>query len=84
MSLKTEKIKGATVIKIEKIMDKPIVVASDGHYSMGLEINKLAMEDGRLTIDYEHKFDYPVTFKIWMGGEDDNVSEIRYTRTSNK
>lgn len=75
---------GATVIKIEKITDRPIVVASDGHYSMGLEIDTLETEEGKLIIDYEHKFDYPVTFKIWMGGEADNVSEIRYTETANK
>ena len=75
---------GATVIKIEKITDRPIVVASDGHYSMGLEIDKLETEEGKLIIDYQHKFDYPVTFKIWMGGDADNVSEIRYTETANK
>ncbi len=40
---------GATVIRIEPMKDEPMVVASDGHYSMGRELEYLKIEDGVLT-----------------------------------
>ncbi len=34
-----------TVIKIERMMDRPIIVASDGHYSMGGECEEITSEN---------------------------------------
>lgn len=42
---------GAEVIKIEKMKDKPIIVASDGHYAMGAECTRLEWDGGRLLVE---------------------------------
>ncbi|MCR5295054.1 MAG: alpha-galactosidase [Lachnospiraceae bacterium] len=40
----------AAVIKIEKMEGQPVIVKSDGHYSMGAECSVLAMSGGKLEI----------------------------------
>ncbi|MBQ8202156.1 MAG: alpha-galactosidase [Clostridia bacterium] len=35
------------LLKIERQTDKPIIVASDAHFSMGMELDGLCMEDGK-------------------------------------
>ncbi len=40
----------ATVIKIEKMSDKPMIVSSNGHYSMGAECDKLEISGDKLII----------------------------------
>lgn len=67
---------GATVVKVERIGDKPIVVASDNHYSMGLEVERLDVVDGELCFDCEHKFSYPVTYKVWVPGGQILIREV--------
>ena len=56
----------ATVIKIECVGDAPIIVESDGHYSMGAEIQTLEIKDGQLHVVYNNTFDYPVSYKVLL------------------
>ena len=58
---------GATIIKIEAMAkDKPMVVGSTGHYSMGAELDKLEIADGQLQMAFTNTFDYPVEYKILL------------------
>ena len=50
VTLGTLKPHGATVIKVERMEEKPIIIASDGHYSMGAECRELTIENGSLKI----------------------------------
>lgn len=69
VTMSTLKPHGATVIKIEKMTEKPMIVGSTGHYSMGAEISKLEIKDGMLHFVYQNPFDYPVKYKILLPGE---------------
>lgn len=69
VTMSTLKPHGATVIKIEKMTDKPMVVGSTGHYSMGAEVSKLEVKDGMLRFAYENPFDYPIQYKILLPQE---------------
>lgn len=69
VTMSTLKPHGATVIKIEKMTDKPMVVGSTGHYSMGAEVSKLEVKDGMFRFAYENPFDYPVQYKILLPQE---------------
>ena len=60
---------GATIIKIEPMCGKPMIVGSTGHYSMGAEINKLKVKDGMLHFAHENPFAYPVKYKILLPEE---------------
>ncbi|MBQ8072357.1 MAG: alpha-galactosidase [Clostridia bacterium] len=40
-----------TVVKVEAMENRPIIVASDGHYSMGAECTRLEIRDGRLILE---------------------------------
>ena len=40
----------AAVIKVEKRQKKPVIIASDGHYSMGAECSRLDVSEGRLRV----------------------------------
>lgn len=54
----------ATLIKIEKELGQPIVVKSDGHFTMGQEFKQLEYINGQLEYEYENVFDYPVSYAI--------------------
>ena len=41
---------GATVIKVERIGERPVIIGSDGHYSMGAERTRLEIEGGALRV----------------------------------
>ena len=41
---------GATVIKVERIGERPVIIGSDGHYSMGAECTRLEIEGGALRV----------------------------------
>ena len=41
---------GAEVIKVERMEDRPVVVASSGHYAMGAELRCLMIEEGMLHV----------------------------------
>ena len=43
----------ATVLKVERRQEKPVIVASDGHYSMGAECSRLEVSEGRLRVTRE-------------------------------
>ena len=66
VTMSTLKPHAATVIKIEPMTDKPIVVGSTGHYSMGAEISALEIKDGMFHFAYANPFDYPVKYKILL------------------
>ncbi len=57
---------GANVFKIVKIQDKPYVVKSTGHYSMGGEFERLEMVDGKLHYVINNKLDLPVQYEILL------------------
>ncbi|MBP3428346.1 MAG: alpha-galactosidase [Clostridia bacterium] len=56
----------AAVVKIERIGDAPIVVASDGHYSMGLELERLAANDSELILEHDNRFDRPIHMEVLL------------------
>lgn len=55
---------GATVIKIERVADSPIIVKSTGHFSMGEEIEKIEIKDNEASISTKVQFDYPTDYAI--------------------
>lgn len=57
---------GANVFKIAKMQDKPLVVKSTGHYSMGGEIERLEMMDGRLYYVIKNEFDCSIEYEILL------------------
>ena len=57
---------GATVLKIEAMTAKPMIVGSTGHYSMGAELDKLEITDGKLQFVCHNPFAYPVKYKILL------------------
>lgn len=65
---------GANVYKVVKMQDTPLVVKSTGHYSMGGEIERLEMSDGKLSYTIENKFDCPIQYDILL--PDGNVCQI--------
>ena len=68
---------GATVVTIQPLCSevKALVVASDGHYSMGLEIEELSVVGEELKVTYNHKFNYPVNYTVWVGSQRDAVNK---------
>ena len=56
----------AAVVKIERIGDAPLVVASDGHYSMGLEIERLAANDSELILEHDNRFARPIHMEVLL------------------
>lgn len=57
---------GSTIIKITQQEDKPIVVASDGHYLCGAELDELCIEDGKLKLSVENYFPLPIHYEVMM------------------
>ncbi len=57
---------GATVIKVERMGDKPIITASDGHYSMGAECGRLSVENGILKIERDNILPVSTRYKVWL------------------
>ena len=57
---------GANVFKVVKMSDKPLVVKSTGHYSMGGEIEKLEMKDGKLHYTINNYFDCPIEYEVLL------------------
>ena len=69
VTMSTLKPHGATIIKIEPMCGKPMIVGSTGHYSMGAELDKLEIADGKLQFVYKNPFDFPVKYKILLPEE---------------
>ena len=57
---------GAGLYKIQRMNDKPLVVKSTGHYSMGGEFEALEMREGKLYYSVPKLFDYPVSYEILL------------------
>lgn len=64
--LSTLKPHGATVVKIQPMGNVPVIVESDGHFSMGAEGIELAMEDSCLHVKYENLFGYELTYQVLL------------------
>ena len=57
----------ATVVKIEKRLPEiPVVVASNGHYSMGAELKKLEIIGDMLMIEGENAFAYELSYTVLL------------------
>lgn len=56
----------AAVIKIEEQTDQPMVVASDGHYSMGCELRRLEIVEDRLYFEFEPLLFTPLHYTIQL------------------
>jgi hypothetical protein len=54
------------VIKIEKIADKPIIVSSDNHYSMGGECNVFEIINDELVIEVGNYLPIDINYKILL------------------
>lgn len=59
---------GATVIKLEKMTDKPVIVASNGHYSMGAEFEKIAYENDELIMQKKNILPVTCNYKVLVPG----------------
>lgn len=57
---------GATLFKVTKKLDKPQVVCSDGHYTMGGEFEELAYENGELHYVINNPLDYEISYKVLL------------------
>lgn len=57
---------GATVFKVCRMQENPMVVRSTGHYSMGGEMECLEMADGKLHYRINQLFDYPVEYDVLL------------------
>lgn len=55
---------GSANVKIIPSQQLPAVVHSDGHYSMGGELERLGLEGKNLIFELDWKFNHPVTYKI--------------------
>jgi len=73
-TLGTIKPHGATVVKIEKMEDKPIIVASDGHYAMGAECSRLEITGSRLMVELKSILPVETHLTILLPGEWREVS----------
>ena len=65
----------AEVFKIEEETGAPMIVFSDGHYSMGAEGVRVSEENGRLSAAYDNPFSYPVVYGV-IGSGSETVEEI--------
>ena len=54
------------VIKIEKLSDKPVIVASDYHYTMGAECHRLAIEGDKLIIEVQNLLPVDINYKVLL------------------
>lgn len=57
---------GAEVIKIERITGEPVIAASTGHFSMGLELNQLNIVGSSLCLSCRQPFETPVTYTVFL------------------
>ena len=58
------------VIKIEKLSDNPVIVASDYNYTMGGECHKLAIEGDKLIIEVQNLLPVDIHYKVLLPGKD--------------
>lgn len=56
----------STVIKIELMENKPIIVKSTGHFSMGYEGMSMEIGDNIFYFDYQNPFDFPIDYSVLL------------------
>ena len=66
VTLGTLKPHGATVIKVERMENRPVIIASDGHYSMGAECMELTIENGSLKITGTDILPVETNYTVWL------------------
>ena len=54
------------IIKVQRITDKPIIVASDNNYTMGGECLKLAVENEELIIEIPNLLPVEINYKVLL------------------
>ena len=57
---------GATVIKVERIGERPVIIGSDGHYSMGAECTRLEIEGGALRVARKALLSVDIHYRILL------------------
>ncbi len=57
---------GAGLYKVVKQQDKPLVVRSNGHYSMGGEFDTFLWQDGKLQYMVCNAFEYEISYEILL------------------
>ena len=56
----------AALVKAEPLADKPVILASDGHFAMGREFDTLKYQNGCLHWKFRKGYDYPVRYRVWL------------------
>jgi len=56
----------AALIKIEPLAHRPVVLASDAHFSMGGEFEQLSVQEGCLCWKLKKGYDHPAHYRIWI------------------
>jgi hypothetical protein len=54
------------VIKIEKLSDKPVILASDHHYTMGGECLVLEMQKSELVVEVKNLLPVEIEYKVLL------------------
>lgn len=65
ISVCTIKPHSVAVVKIAK-RNEPQIVCSNMHFSMGGEIDVLAIEDSKLKIEFPHNYNYPLNYTVLL------------------
>ncbi len=66
VTLGTLKPHGATVVKVERMEDRPVITVSDGHYSMGAECRELRIEGGTVRITGASILPVETNYTVWL------------------
>jgi len=69
---------GANVFKVCRMQEKPFVVKSTGHYSMGGEFDVLELSDGKLHYAVDNPFDCPIEYSFLL--QEDKVISVTINR----
>ena len=59
----------AAVIKIEPMGGRPIIVASDGHYAMGAECDRLEVSGGKLRLEKPCPLPVDIHYRVLCAGQ---------------
>lgn len=67
---------GANVYKVMKMLDRPLVVKSTGHYSMGGEFELLEMREDKLHYVVSNEFACPIQYVVLLPDGSQRLLEI--------
>ena len=66
----------ASLIKVEPMLDSPVIVASDAHFAMGGEFAHLDVRGGCLHWKLRRGYDHPAHYSIWLPADGDRGERI--------